>query len=120
MLGLGLISALLIKHMVADFVLQTPWMIVNKGQYGHAGGLAHAGIHSGLTLLVIIWVCAPLVAVTILVAEFIVHYHLDWGKEKVNQSFATTPENGLYWRTFGIDQLAHQLTYVVMVAIILS
>src|SRR5690606_10987786 len=53
------LAALLIlqaKHFVADFLLQTPYQFLNKGRYGHPGGLIHAGIHalsSTLAFLVI-------------------------------------------------------------------
>ena len=46
------------KHTAADFFLQTPYQYLNKGTYGHPGGLLHAAIHAVLTPLVYL-VLAP-------------------------------------------------------------
>ena len=46
-------ALLLVKHFVCDFVVQTPYQIMNKGRYGHPGGLLHAGIHAAATGLVL-------------------------------------------------------------------
>mgnify|MGYP001494538601 CR=1 FL=1 len=44
-----------VKHLLADFIWQTGWMVRNKGTYGHLGGIAHAGLHGLLTVPVLIW-----------------------------------------------------------------
>jgi hypothetical protein len=52
LLVLAAVAVLLVKHAVADFYLQTPYQYLNKGIYGHPGGLLHSGIHVALTPLV--------------------------------------------------------------------
>ncbi len=42
-----LMSGFLCTHFLVDFVLQTPFQYRNKGTYGHAGGLLHAGASCG-------------------------------------------------------------------------
>ena len=52
LVALAAVAVLLVKHAVADFYLQTPYQYLNKGIYGHPGGLLHSGIHVVLTPLV--------------------------------------------------------------------
>ena len=75
----------MVKHALADFYLQTPYQYLNKGTYGHPGGLLHAAIHMALTPLVYL-VLVPgslLLAGAIALGEFLVHYHVDWLKEQI-------------------------------------
>ncbi len=103
------------KHLIADFLLQTPYMIRNKGQYGHPGGLAHAGLH-GLLSLPALWVLGPGTGWILLLVgiEVVVHYHLDWGKEQLGRRLATAPDQARYWHLLGADQFLHQMTYVCL------
>lgn len=102
-----------VKHLIADFVLQTPYQLANKGRYGHPGGILHSGIQVGGTLAVLLWAgLLWLTIATVLVVEFLIHYHLDWAKEKLGQIFALDTSKAPYWWLFGVDQTLHQLTYV--------
>lgn len=113
-LGFTILS---VKHTVADYFLQTPYQVFNKGIYGHPGGLLHSGIHVALTVPVFLVLPPPslLFAVMILVGEYLVHYHVDWLKEQVNKSRGWNPNVPAFWRSFGVDQLAHTLTYITIV-----
>jgi Protein of unknown function (DUF3307) len=115
-------SYLLLKHYVADFVVQTPFQFKNKGRYGHPGGLLHAAIHAVLTipLVLIVQPTMPQVAALLVALEFLVHYHIDWGKEQVNRLAALSPASARYWQLFGFDQLLHGMTYVVLLACLLG
>lgn len=118
---LSAISVLLAKHAIADFYLQTPYQYLNKGMYGHPGGLLHSAIHVALTPLVYL-VLAPgslLVAGLIALGEFLVHYHVDWAKEQVIQRNRLTPDCAGFWYALGTDQLIHGLTYVAIVAVLI-
>ncbi|MHA1134202.1 MAG: DUF3307 domain-containing protein [Alphaproteobacteria bacterium] len=117
---LAAVSALMLKHTAADFFLQTPYQYLNKGIYGHPGGLLHAGIHVVLTPLVYL-VIAPaslLIALWIALGEFAVHYHVDWAKEQITRRNGLNPQVSGYWHTLGIDQLLHGLTYITIVAVL--
>ena len=107
------------KHFIADFVLQTPYQFLNKGKYGHPGGAIHAGIHAlGSTLAFLVIRPSLALGAAIVIGEFIAHYHIDWLKErtvKVNQWVFPQSE---FWWTFGADQALHQVTYVVIVAVL--
>jgi Protein of unknown function (DUF3307) len=118
---LAAIAVLMVKHAVADFYLQTPYQYLNKGIYGHPGGLTHAAIHVALTPLAYL-LLAPaslLVAGAIAVGEFVVHYHIDWLKEQATRRNGLTPQDSCFWHVLGTDQLLHGLTYVAIVAVLI-
>jgi hypothetical protein len=107
------------KHYICDFVLQTAYQYRNKGIYGHPGGLIHAGLHivGSIPALLVMTQTTWLIA-AILAAEFVVHYHVDWFKEQINKRLELTVDGSRYWVVFGADQLTHQLTYVIILAVL--
>ncbi|MGV1014942.1 MAG: DUF3307 domain-containing protein [Methyloceanibacter sp.] len=120
LLLLAAVAVLMLKHTAADFFLQTPYQYLNKGTYGHPGGLLHSAIHVVLTPLVYL-VLAPgsfLVAGAIALGEFLVHYHVDWAKEQVTHRNGLTSDCPGFWYALGTDQLMHGLTYIAIVAVL--
>ncbi|MEO0938494.1 MAG: DUF3307 domain-containing protein [Pseudomonadota bacterium] len=114
--ALVLLILLQIKHMVADFYLQTPIMLRNRGAYLHLGRALHAGEHmigSALMLAVMGMGWAALLVVALL--EWIAHYHIDWGKGRWSDMTGHTPADAGFWRAIGFDQMLHQMTYVAMI-----
>lgn len=108
-----------IKHYLADFHWQSSWMVANKGRYLHPGGLAHAGMHGALSLVVLALVApwAPLLFVLLVLAEIALHYHIDWLKSRVVSRAGIDENDAAYWHWFGLDQALHQLTYLAMLAV---
>jgi hypothetical protein len=117
---LWLFVAFMVKHFVVDFPLQGPYQWMNKGTYGHLGGILHAGLHGLATFLILVLVTnAPLPSLLLASADFLIHYHVDWAKMNINKKFGwkadTHPE---FWILLGLDQLAHMLTYVAIIAMV--
>jgi len=113
---LGCLLALQVKHLVADYLFQTSHMFLNKGRYGHPGGLLHAGLHVGLTIVVLALFAVPVATVlSIAVVEFILHYHIDWTKEQLGKRADLNPDKVNFWRLHGLDQALHQATYLAMI-----
>mgnify|MGYP000227006797 CR=1 FL=1 len=111
-----LLALFQVKHTFADYFMQTQRMLSNRSVYAHVGRVQHAGIHAILTLLVVLIVGLPLsVALTLFAIDGVVHFHIDWLKGTYSESSGEGPDQRNYWRAFGVDQLAHQLTYVGMV-----
>lgn len=123
--GALLYALFAIKHFVCDFPLQAfPYMYKNKGDYGHLGGLLHASVHAVGTFVVIIGALFWLrgfdqfkytfnIALTLALADMIIHYHIDWAKMRLNKAMGWTPTNSeKFWVLMGFDQLLHNLTYV--------
>lgn len=113
---LWILTALFVKHFVADFLYQPKYQWANKGTYGHAGGLVHTGQHVLLTavILFLFGVALPAIAV-VAIFEALVHYHTDWAKMNINKKYgwgATTHSE--FWILTGFDQLVHALTYMAI------
>ena len=105
-----------LKHFVADYLLQTGWMIAGKGDLRAFGGYAHAGVHLIGSAIVFIVVGNGLVAsILILAAEFVVHYGLDFAKAYYGRGVSAETNTQLFWAQHGFDQLMHQLTYAAMI-----
>ena len=108
-----------VKHFVCDFILQSRYQYMNKGKYGHPGGLLHASIHAAgsagpVLLLTDDWELAAY----LIAGEWMVHYHVDWLKEQIVKRRGLSFDGALFWAVFGTDQLLHQMTYVVMIAVL--
>lgn len=115
---LGLVALLQVKHVIADFVLQSPYIIENRRFYGHPGGLLHVAIHAAgsLAALAIIGLPGLVTVLLLILAEAVVHYHIDWSKDNLVASMDLTPKDAGFWYATGIDQGLHQLTYLAMAA----
>lgn len=111
-----ILALLFVKHFVCDFVVQTSYMIREKGQYGSVGGIHHAVFH-GLGTWAVLFIFVDTFSATVLaLADSVIHYHIDWAKTKL--SACCQMYGWAYWVWFGLDQLAHALTYIAIVAII--
>ena len=108
-----------VKHFVCDFVAQTGYQIRSKETYAHPGGLLHAGLHgiASLPAIVLLTDSPPLIA-GIVAVESVLHYHIDWLKAAITRLRGVSYEDMLYWIVFGADQFLHQVTYIVMLAVL--
>jgi len=113
---LVLLALFQVKHTFADYFMQTQRMLSNRSVYAHFGRAQHAGIHALFTLIVVLIAGLPLsVALILFAIDAVVHFHIDWLKGAYSERSDEGPEKKGYWRAFGIDQLAHQLTYIGMI-----
>lgn len=111
-----LFCLLQIKHMFADFFMQTPKMLSGRGQYWHMGRAQHAAVHSIGSVVVFAIVGAnPLFIATLVALEWVVHFNIDWCKGRICETQDLNPTKSAYWRITGLDQALHQLTYVAMI-----
>ena len=106
-----------LKHSVCDGLLQTRWMLAEKGIYGKPGGLVHAGLHlaGSLAALSIFGVGFGL-ALQLALADAIVHYHIDYFKEMTAKQRGWTPRDTYFWWLLTADQALHHFTYLAMAA----
>ncbi len=116
-----LLTLLQIKHWYADFKIQTYMQTVKKGVWLDPVGISHSIDHicGTLVVLMIFNFFNPIAALTILtvgVVEGVIHYIIDFVKVKYGCKDNTKP---LFWNQFGLDQLAHQLCYIIIAAVIL-
>lgn len=116
---LYVLAGLFTKHLIVDFPLQTPYQWMNKGTYGHGGGLLHALLHAIGTTFVLLFFFASIEGAIILgLIDGVIHYHIDWAKMNINSKFGwkadTHPE---FWVLLGVDQWLHAMTYIMLVAL---
>jgi hypothetical protein len=95
---------------------------VKKGIWLDPIGVSHTLDHiwTSLVVLLVFSFFTPLAASTILavaLAEGVYHYIIDYTKVKFGCKDNTKP---LFWNQFGLDQLAHQLSYLAIAAYILA
>lgn len=120
---LYLLFLLQLKHWYADFASQTYDQTVKKGLYGDIVGISHSIDHFVWSLIALLifsisfTVIPAFIIFMVALIESTVHYHIDWFKVKFGTKNITSP---LFWNQFGLDQLAHQLTYLAMVIYLLQ
>lgn len=111
--------AFLIKHFLADFLLQTDWMAAGKDR--PKGWLlplaAHAGVHGVMTAALFLAVAPPLAWLGL--ADMLIHGAIDRLKSISTRRKALTPRQTAFWWLFGLDQSLHHLTHIGL-AIVLA
>lgn len=117
------LTAFAIKHFFCDFPLQTFYML-GKGKPGTAWIAplaAHCGVHAFFTAIIFLLYSPSFVWLSLL--EFAIHFVVDRAKAtyKLDTGVWTPEQRGInltkYYRAFGLDQLAHGLTYIALVYI---
>jgi hypothetical protein len=118
---IAIFAVLQIKHFICDYPLQTMYQLRNKGTYLHPGGIIHSGLHALFTTSSFVLV-PPGVALgfAIVIGEFLIHYHIDWGKEQIIKRRGWVAAGREFWWAIGADQLLHHLTYVAIGAILVA
>ena len=114
---------LMTKHIIADYYMQYPWMYKYKGTYGHPGGISHSIWHGVLTIAVLFGIASAglltdvsyMMFILLGVLDAVAHYHIDYVKSNSWKRWPCTPSDQLFWIIHGTDQLAHGLTYFLIV-----
>ena len=101
---------LTLKHIIADFLLQTAWMAHGKDQKkGWALPLlVHCLIHLGVSLALILIVAPRFWFVAFI--DFAIHITIDRAKGLCSSRFGMTPDHPWFWTLIGVDQALHHLT----------
>jgi len=115
-----LLLGLEFKHYVADYLLQPRWVLRGKGSLSAPGGYVHAGIHAVGTaiILALLWTPALLIFF-VCAAEFVAHYAIDYVKYRWGSGVEAAAAPWRFWALHGLDQLAHQATYAVILFVVL-
>jgi len=104
-----------IKHFIADFLMQYPYMIRDKGIYGAEGGLHHAVVHACWTFLILVpFITSAEQLIALPLVDFVLHYHIDYFKQQFNRGLTTADR--MFWVWLGADQALHYLTYVGIIS----
>ena len=118
--ALFLMSLLVVKHFIVDFPMQKPYQWMNKGTYGHPGGIMHASLH-GIATALCFWWWAPMACTILGIIDAVIHYHIDWAKMKINKDCGwKADQHEEFWWLMGADQLLHYMTYIGLVALVIK
>lgn len=106
-----------IKHWYVDFVLQDDEQVKGKGIYGNLIGMSHSLDHVAGNLCVLFavslfYTLSPFVIIALSLIDGILHYHIDWVKMNFGCRDIT---NKKFWNHLGLDQMAHQICYLLMI-----
>ncbi len=101
---------LTVKHVVADFFLQTSWMALGKDRKtGRAAPLlVHCAIHGVLTIVLVAAIAPRFWYIGLI--DFVIHLAIDRAKGFCVATFNVTHEHQWFWWLIGIDQALHHLT----------
>jgi len=111
-------TALFIKHFLADFLLQTAYML-GKGKTGSGWILplaAHCLVHALFTLIIFLFF-KPDLALGLALLDFVIHFIVDRIKASPSLGGRFKPTDSYFWWALGADQLAHGLTYIGLIYI---
>jgi len=114
----GLFAAFTVKHLLADYMLQTAAMV--HGKEARSRWLRplsiHAAIHGAGTLLLVLavaptfWWLAPV--------DFLVHGAIDRAKSIIGGHGSWLPDEPRFWWLHGADQALHHLTHFAFVLLL--
>jgi hypothetical protein len=106
----GWMLVLTVKHVIADFVLQTSWMAIGKDQKtGWAWPLlAHCLVHLAVSMTLILIIAPRFWFVAVI--DFLIHIVIDRAKGLCASTFDVTVEHPWFWTLIGVDQALHHLT----------
>ena len=99
----------LIAHVVADWLLQTDWMAVNKVNLRHPAGYVHAGVYTLFMLPLFPWFLALLIGVTHLFIDTRGPVH--WWMRSIKRV-----SSGAYATTGFVESAVDQAFHVVVLA----
>lgn len=118
---LALIASLQAKHFICDGLLQTKAMVDSKSIYGDRMGLVHAAIHgTGTVLILAVFGIQLSLVLGLAVIDMVIHYHVDYAKENIVKRAGWTSHHAKFWWALSADQMLHQFTYLLLVAIVFT
>ncbi len=107
-----LLFTLVVKHAVADLILQSRLTSGDKADLKSLKGYRHALDHALCTLLVCIFFAPLQWALGIAVLDFVLHFIIDFTKTKLVRKYNVVYESKVFWCIQGIDQIAHYSCYM--------
>ena len=107
-----------IKHFLADYLLQTSYMLgkLNKERW-ILPLLAHTAVHAFSTLAILLVFAPSLWYLSIL--DGVVHLIMDRIKASPNLLNRWGPDKPYFWWVLGLDQTIHHLTHYIVIYLII-
>ena len=104
---------LLFKHAIVELGIQAQLQNIDKTNYLGNGHLHY--LHHGIGTLVVAGLFLPAnLAVCCALFDYIIHWHIDYLKTKINKVLDIENRTPTWWWTNVIDQCLHFSTYYFM------
>ena len=104
---------LVLKHALADLILQSRLNTGDKADLRTAKGYIHATDHALLTFAVFIFFINPYYAVALGLLDFVLHFAIDYSKTKFVRKYGIIQNSRSFWIVQGVDQIAHYSCYML-------
>lgn len=101
-----------VKHFIFDGLMSPPndWT-----KYWNAGGIKHAVLNAlGTTLCFAVFGVSATMLPVVLIIDFVCHYNIDFLKKRMARSIHESQWGILH----NLDQMFHQMTYLLIIAIV--
>lgn len=100
------------KHFLADFPLQSKYMLRKTNQKGWLLPLmAHSATHAGMTFVILWSVINIKQALALAALDFVIHCVVDSAKARLANYNVFDKR---FWVALGLDQMLHNLTYIAI------
>ena len=109
-----LLTALSVKHFIADYVLQTSKLVQLK-QKNILYLFLHAFHHALGSFIIFVFVASFPIAIGLSLLDWLLHTIIDSTKSYVPYFDRFKPPSQAYFNILGLDQLMHQLCYILYV-----
>ena len=113
-----LLFMLIIKHALADLVLQSRLTSGDKSNLKSWKGYIHAGDHGLLTFVVFLFFTSFENSVIIGMLDYVLHFLIDYIKTILVRRFGVVQNTRTFWIVQGVDQIAHYSCYFLYVLLL--
>lgn len=119
--GMAVLVVFQLKHFVADYPLQTPYMLAKFQELGWVKPLAaHCLVHAVLTGGILLILAIPLwLIVSLMAFDFTVHFVMDRIKASPKMLGRYNVTEKKFWWSLGFDQMIHHITHYVIIYFVL-
>jgi hypothetical protein len=109
-----LLIAFQAKHFLADYPLQTEYMLFKMKKKNWVLPLfLHSLMHASGTFIILVYVNKDLLWLCLV--DLVVHFVVDRIKASPAALNRFKPDNKLFWWTLGADQMLHHLTHYFII-----
>tara|TARA_B100000683_G_scaffold249593_1_gene263911 strand:+ start:3683 stop:4036 length:354 start_codon:yes stop_codon:yes gene_type:complete len=108
-----LVYLLVVKHALADLVLQSRLTTGDKADLKTRKGYIHALDHGVLTGIVLCFFVSPWYAFLIACLDFVLHFIIDYVKTTFVRRKKIRVNTQKFWIVQGVDQIAHYSCYLL-------
>ena len=113
-----LLFMLVIKHALADLVLQSRLTSGDKSNLKSWKGYIHAGDHGLLTFIVLLFFTSFQNSIIIGMLDYGLHFLIDYIKTVLVRRCGVVQNTRTFWIVQGVDQIAHYSCYFLYVLLL--